>query len=230
MITDVDEVGKVLSKGDFGDGRDRHHALEKAQGSAEGRLGLDQAAEESPGADYDEPGAAAHACLHSPRMLAPDQHELRQEADVLADDQRHQAQPALPRSGEQGGEWSIIFPEIELQTGYNSFDLMDADLGRVFNILDEDPDASKYGFLPYMATHSRGSVGSLLASSYPERINSAANLILTKGNTLLAEEEINMCTVLRMNRNFMEFMRRYHPDAAKQRFKMTVISEDFSSD
>jgi hypothetical protein len=97
---------------------------------------------------------------------------------VLADDQRHQAQPALPRSGEQGGEWSIIFPEIELQTGYNSFDLMDADLGRVFNILDEDPDASKYGFLPYMATHSRGSVGSLLASSYAERINSAANLIL----------------------------------------------------
>ena len=51
--------------------------------------------------------------------------------------------------------------------------------------------------------------------------------ILTKGNTLLAEEEINMCTVLRMNRRFMEFMRKYHPDAANQRFKMTVISEDF---
>ncbi len=82
-------------------------------------------------------------------------------------------------------EWSSIFPELGLQTGYHSFDLMDADLGRVLNILkDEDPDASKYGFLPYMATHSRGSVGSLLASSYAERINSAANLILTKGNTL----------------------------------------------
>ena len=39
-----------------------------------------------------------------------------------------------------------------------------------------------------------------------------------------------MCTVLRMNRRFMEFMRKYHPDAANQRFKMTVISEDFSSD
>jgi hypothetical protein len=32
--------------------------------------------------------------------------------------------------------------------------------------------------------------------------------------------------VLRMNRRFMEFMRKYHPDAANQRFKMTVISED----
>jgi hypothetical protein len=62
----------------------------------------------------------------------------------------------------------------------------------------EDKDASRYGFLRYMATHSRGSVGSLLASSYSERVNSAANLILTKGNSLLAEEEINMCTVLRM--------------------------------
>jgi len=116
-------------------------------------------------------------------------------------------------------EWPIIFPELELQTGYTSFDLMDADLGRVLNILkNDDPDASQYGFLPYMATHSRGSVGSLLASSYAERINSAANLILTKGNTVLAEEEINMpvCTVLRMNRRFMEFMRKYHPDRRRQ--------------
>ncbi len=32
-----------------------------------------------------------------------------------------------------------------------------------------------------------------------------------------------------MNRRFMEFMREYHPDAANQRFKMTVISEDFFS-
>ena len=66
-------------------------------------------------------------------------------------------------------------------------------------------------------------VGSVLASSYAERVNSAANLILNK-DTLLAEEEINMCTVLRMNRGFMEFMRKYHPDAANQHFKMTVNS------
>jgi hypothetical protein len=76
-----------------------------------------------------------------------------------------------------------------------------------------------------MATHSRGSVGSLLASSYAERVNSDANLILTKGNSLLAEEEINMCTALRMNRTFMQYMRQHHPDAANQQFKMTVISD-----
>jgi hypothetical protein len=121
------------------------------------------------------------------------------------------------------------FPELKLEADYTSFDLMDADLGRVLSILkQQDPDASNYGFLPYMDIHSRGSVGSLLASSYAERVNSAAKLILTKGNTLLAEEDINMCTVLRMNRSFMEFMRKYHPDAAKQRFKMTVISHPTS--
>ena len=92
-------------------------------------------------------------------------------------------------------EWLIIFPEIELASSYNSFDLMDVDLGRVLSILkQEDPDDSNYGFLPYVVTHSRDSVGSLLASSYAEHVNSAVNLILTKGNTLLTEEEINMCT------------------------------------
>ncbi len=66
---------------------------------------------------------------------------------------------------------NCIFPELELQTGYNSFDLMDADLGRVLNILkDEDPDASKYSFLQYMAS-IRVVRSSLRAT--PERINSA---------------------------------------------------------
>ncbi len=113
-----------------------------------------------------------------------------------------------------------------------SSSLLDADLGRLLSILkmvlQEDPDASNYGFLPYMATH-RGSVDSLLASSYAERVNSAANLILTKGNTLLGEEVINMCTGAAHEPPLpmMEFMRKYHPDATNKRLKMpvTVISE-----
>jgi hypothetical protein len=77
----------------------------------------------------------------------------------------------------------------------------------------------------WLRIREAASIGSLLTSSYAERINSAANLLLTKGNTCLAEEELIMCTVLRMNRSFMELMRKYHPDVAKQQFKMT---EDFS--
>jgi hypothetical protein len=55
-------------------------------------------------------------------------------------------------------EWPSMFPELELQADYNSFDFMEAHLGRVLTILkQEDPDSSKYCFLPYMVTHSRGS-------------------------------------------------------------------------
>jgi hypothetical protein len=132
-----------------------------------------------------------------------------------------------PEAGahEAGAEVDTESPQIQLaDEQYEDEDMVKE--GKVLPKGDY-PDASNYGFLPYMATHSRGSVGSLLASSYAERVNSAANLILTKGNTLLGEEEINisMCKVLRMKSSFIESMRKYHPEAAHQRFMMTVISE-----
>jgi hypothetical protein len=39
----------------------------------------------------------------------------------------------------------------------------------------EDPERKKLGYLPYIATHSRASVGTLLAASFCERLNSAGN-------------------------------------------------------
>ena len=35
---------------------------------------------------------------------------------------------------------------------------------------------------------------------------------MTSGNTLLGDEELNMCVLLRMNREFMRFMRKEFPD------------------
>ncbi|KAJ1450411.1 hypothetical protein M885DRAFT_621721 [Pelagophyceae sp. CCMP2097] len=106
-------------------------------------------------------------------------------------------------------------------------DLLKVDICRAFKLLiAEDPDRKKYGYLPYMATHSRGGVGSLLASSFCERINSAANLVLTKGNSVLANEEIDMCTTLRMNRTFMQFMRIHYNHISLQQYKMTVVTEE----
>ena len=98
---------------------------------------------------------------------------------------------------------------------------MKADITLIFkNMTFEDTDSTMYDFLPYIATHF---VGTFLASSYAERINSAANLILTKGNSLLDDAEIDMCTVLRMNREFMAFMRFYFPEVAHQTFGMTLV-------
>ena len=67
-----------------------------------------------------------------------------------------------------------------------------------------------------MATASRGSIGTCGASSFCERVTSCANGIVTKGNTLLGDDEIGMLAILRMNKNFMSFMRRHNPDLKNQ--------------
>ena len=51
-----------------------------------------------------------------------------------------------------------------------------------------------------MASCSIGLIGALM-------VISAANLIVNEGNTLLSDRHVEMLTILRMNREFMEVMR-----------------------
>ena len=92
-----------------------------------------------------------------------------------------------------------------------------------------DPERKVYGYLPRMASCSLGQLGALNAESFCERALSCANLALTDGNSLLGDEELEMLVILRMNRNFMEFMRTNYPDLAKalakQHFGCTVVEE-----
>mmetsp|Transcript_18703 Transcript_18703/g.42544 ORF Transcript_18703/g.42544 Transcript_18703/m.42544 type:complete len:135 (+) Transcript_18703:1141-1545(+) len=99
------------------------------------------------------------------------------------------------------------------------------DMGKVMTHLCIGPDVGRklYGFLPKMATTSQGSIGALPASSFPERVNSVGNQVLTKGNSLLGPDEINKVVVLRMNRAFMKYMRQDHPEASQQHFNMTLL-------
>jgi len=76
------------------------------------------------------------------------------------------------------------------------------------DFIEKDKDRSKYGWLSKMATCSNGSIGSLLPSSFCERINSCANQVLTLGNTLLGDGEMEKLVMCRMNRDFMVFMRK----------------------
>ena len=50
---------------------------------------------------------------------------------------------------------------------------------------------------------SKGMMGSLMVSSFCECLNSCANLVYTKNNILLSDDEIDMVVTLRMNRDFM---------------------------
>ena len=58
-----------------------------------------------------------------------------------------------------------------------------------------------------MASCSNGQIGALNAESFCERVISAANLVVSDGNTLLSDKHVTMLTVLRMSRDFMEYMR-----------------------
>ena len=125
-------------------------------------------------------------------------------------------------------DWRALFPDLNLPAD-GDYDLLDdlieADVTVILDaMIRADPDRARFGYLPYMATGSKASVGAFLASSYAERVNSAGNLILTKGNTLLADDEIDMCVVLRMNRNFMAYMRKHFGHISRQQFRATVVT------
>ena len=77
------------------------------------------------------------------------------------------------------------------------------DMGKlVLCMIEMDPTREKFGVLPYTATGSCASISKMLAQSFAERLNSAGNLVLTKGNTLLGDEEVSMLVTLRINREF----------------------------
>jgi len=94
------------------------------------------------------------------------------------------------------------------------------------DFIEKDKDRSKYGWLPKMATCSKGSIGSWLASSFCERINSCANQVLTLGNTLLGDVEMEKLVMCRMNRDFMVFMRKNYPQVADEQFEFGIIKAE----
>ena len=92
-----------------------------------------------------------------------------------------------------------------------------------------DAERKIYGFIPLMAACSYGQIGALNAESFCERALRCAGHVLNEGNTLLSDEELEMLVILRMNRDFMEFMREKYPELAsehaKQCFGMTLVEE-----
>jgi len=91
------------------------------------------------------------------------------------------------------------------------------------DFIEKDKDRSKYGWLPKMATCSKGSIGSLLVSSFCERINSCANQVLTLGSILLGDGEMEKLVMCRMNRYFMAFMRKNYPQVANEEFEFGIL-------
>ena len=84
-----------------------------------------------------------------------------------------------------------------------------------------------YGFIPFMAL---AHLGSDLAASYVERVNSAAKDCMPEGSTLLADLPLEMFTILRMNAEFIEYFETNHPHlfTGGHPFSRTVVPFEFS--
>ena len=102
--------------------------------------------------------------------------------------------------------WLELFPEeLKGKDVSDSEVLMPMQLGVVLkNIMDQPNYTLLYGYLPLL---SETLLGSMLASSYVERVNSQAKLVMTTGRTLLAADELENVVMLRMNREFMLHMK-----------------------
>ena len=96
-------------------------------------------------------------------------------------------------------------------------DLMNLDMGVLYTHLEKmDTGRQLYGWIPSMACNSywpaRG-------SERRELLRARAQLREQRGdhgNTLLSDEEVEMLVILRMNRDFMSFMREHYGAEAKQ--------------
>ena len=113
-------------------------------------------------------------------------------------------------------------------------DLMPLDMRTLYTQLTGN---KSLGLIPLMASCSKGQIGALNAESFCERVLSQSNLVMTDGNTLLSDEEIEMVVILRVNREFMEFMREQQEvtDYLKakllgQTHNMTVVTEEDNGD
>ena len=103
---------------------------------------------------------------------------------------------------------------------------MGLDMGPLYlKIIAEDPDGVKFGYIPLTASSSFGQIGALNAESFCERILRAAGHVMTEGNTLLNDEELEMLTVLRINKHFIMKYRKIYREQLNEQFQHTVVRD-----
>jgi hypothetical protein len=77
--------------------------------------------------------------------------------------------------------------------------------------------SAKFGYLPMMAV---ATLGDLNTESFCECVLSYLELVVSDLHVCLKVEEIRMLVMLRMNREFMEYMRASYPDTPLSEFKV----------
>ena len=100
-------------------------------------------------------------------------------------------------------------------------DLLHADMFKVLSdmfrsesLRIQQDKSAKFGYLPMMAV---ATLGALNAESFCERVLSCVKLVVSDLHVSLKAEEIRM--LLRMNHEFMEYMRSSYPDTPLSEFR-----------
>ena len=123
--------------------------------------------------------------------------------------------------------WGKTFPDLPQEKGSRLdliSNLMKVDIGILFrSIQRQNSQQEKFGLIPRIASCF---LGRCMAESFSERTYRCAKDVLTEGNSLLSDEEINMVLVPRMNRPFVEYMRKAYSSVRKQNFNITLRFEE----
>ena len=129
-----------------------------------------------------------------------------------------------------GIDWLVKFPELKTKKDEEGNPLINSleDLDPIRDLLTLDviplyhklrEHTATLGVLPDLAL---AYIGANLASSFCERVNSAAKLIMTHDRTTLGNKHLEMLCVLRMNRDFIAWMREHHDDWCREWYQKTL--------
>lgn len=181
-------------------------------------------------------GALASGDLYSSTLWSDDDDDdqvQEVEAEVQA---LEEARRVLKNWKKYSVDWYALYPNLkktdkdgeQIQPPLDlTEDLMTLPIGKLYKQIEAmDTGRSQFGWIPTMASSSVGQLGALSAEWYCERVLSCANNVITKGNTLLDDDELEMLVILRMNRDFMQFMREHYNAEAKQAFGQTVVRDE----
>ncbi len=93
-----------------------------------------------------------------------------------------------------------------------------SDMLRSESLLIQRGKSAKFGYLPMMTVTTLGSLNEN-DESFCERVLSCVKLVVSDLHVRLKPKEIRILVNLRMNREFMEYMRASYPDTPLSEFR-----------
>lgn len=125
-------------------------------------------------------------------------------------------------------DWRNLFPNL-LHAEANPphcLALWKADLSGVFNTLREMSKKNEFGYFLDLALYSKHAISAPAASSFCERVNSHGKLVMTERSTKMKPAKVEERVLLRMNRHFMEHMRRWYPDVTSSHLHLLLAANN----